>query len=289
MIIDVHNHPEWLGYDFDRYIENMDRYGIDKTWLLSWECRHDEYDPIYFQKCPPVVHGEYGPIPFEYCIKYKEKAPDRFILGYAPDPRRPDAIDRMKAAVSIYGVKVYGEMKMRLMFDNWDAIRMYRYCGENQIPVLVHIDYEFDYAAPYSRVNHWYGGGMEAFERAIAACPETNFIGHAPGFWGHISGDGLHDKVQYPTGMPVLPGGKLPEMLDKYPNLYCDISASGHTALTRDPEFSKKFLVRYQDRVLFGRDEFSNNHQEMLRSFDLPQEVLDKIFYKNACKLVPLD
>ena len=289
MIIDVHNHPEWLGHNFDKFIANMDANGIDKTWLLSWECRHDEYDPFYFQKCPPVVNGEYGPIPFEYCVKYKEKAPDRFILGYAPDPRRPDAIDRMKAAVSIYDVKVYGEMKMRLMFDNWDAIRMYRYCGENGLPVLVHIDYEFDYPAQYSRVNHWYGGGMEAFERAIAACPETNFIGHAPGFWGHISGDGLHDKVQYPTGYPVLPGGKLLEMLDKYPNLYCDISASGHTALSRDLEFSKKFLIQYQDRVLFGRDEFSSKHNELLQSLDLPQEVQDKIYYKNACKLVPLD
>lgn len=289
MIIDVHNHPDWYGHPIDKFIQDMDEKGIDKTWLLSWECRHDEYDPSYIKNCPPVVHGEYGPIPFEYCLPYKEKAPDRFILGYAPDPRRPDAIDRMKAAVSIYDVKVYGEMKMRLMFDNWDAIRMYRYCGEAGIPVLVHIDYEFNRETNYPRPNYWYGGGMDAFERAIAACPETNFIGHAPGFWAHISGDDQFSKTAYPQGK-VQPGGKLVEMLRKYPNLYCDISAgSGCNALSRDPEFAVKFLTEFQDRVLYGRDYFDNVHQEFLNSIALPKEVLDKIYYKNAIRLVPID
>jgi len=75
-------------------------------------------------------------------------------------------------------------------------------------------------------------------------------------------------------------------MLDKYPNLYCDWSAgSGCNALKRDPEFAKKFLVTYQDRVLYARDYFDNEHQEFLNSLGLSQEILDKIYYKNALKL----
>lgn len=289
MRIDVHNHPDWYGHPIDKFIANMDKYGIDKTWLLSWEAPHDEYDPRYLKCCPPVVHGEFGPIPFEYCIPYKEKAPDRFILGYAPDPRRPDAIDRLRAAVSIYDVKVYGEMKLRMMFDNPDAIRLYRVCGELGLPVLIHLDYEFDYGVTYPRPNYWYGGGMDAFERAIAKCPETNFIGHAPGFWAHIAKDAQTETTAYPEGK-VEAEGQLQEMLRKYPNLYCDISAgSGCGALSRDPENAVCFLTEFQDRVLYGRDYFDNVHQEFLNSISLPDGVLDKIYYKNATRLVPVE
>ncbi len=289
MIIDVHNHPDWHGHDCKKFIENMDRYGIDKTWLLSWESPMGDYNIADVRVTTPINPGPWGPIGFDRCVAYAEAAPDRFILGYAPDPRRPDAIDRMKAAVSIYGVRVYGEMKLRMMYDNWDAIRMYRYCGEAGIPVLVHVDYSLDYGVTYPRPNYWFGGGIEAFERAVKACPETNFIGHAPGFWSHISGDDQYDKVEYATG-PVLPGGKLIELLDRYSNLYCDISAgSGCNALSRDPEFAKKFLVEYQDRILYGRDCFDNDHQEFLDSLNLPRDVMDKIYFKNACKLVPIE
>ena len=289
MIIDDHNHPDWYGHDLDKYLANMDENNIDVTWLLSWEAPTSEYDPSYDNRTP-IHYSPWGPIPFERCLSYKERAPERFVLGYAPDPRRPDAIDRLNSAVDMYDVKVYGELKIRMMLDDWDAIRMYRFCGEKGLPVLVHIDYEFDRGTPYPRPNYWYGGGIDAFERAIAKCPETNFLGHAPGFWSHISGDDLYDKTGYPKGK-VQPGGKLIEMLRKYPNLYCDLSAgSGCNALSRDPEFAVEFLTEFQDRILYGRDYFDNIHQDFLNSIadKLPAGVLDKIYSGNALKLVPL-
>ena len=284
MIIDDHNHPDWYGYNLKRYLENMDKYNIDKTWLLSWESPVDEYDPISVKVTPD--YGPHGPVSFSRCVAYAERAPERFILGYAPDPRKPEAIDRLKAAVDLYGVKVCGELKLRMMYDNPDALRMFRFCGEIGLPVLVHIDYEFDAGGKYPRPNWWYGGGIEAFERAIAACPETKFLGHAPGFWAHISGDGKFDKEPYPTGK-VMPGGALPRMLRTYPNLYCDLSAgSGCNALKRDPEFAKGFLTEFQDRILYGRDYFDNIHQEFLNSLGLPEKILEKIYCGNAMKLV---
>lgn len=45
MIIDAHNHPDWWGKDHDQMIRDMDAYRIDKTWILSWECPANEYDP----------------------------------------------------------------------------------------------------------------------------------------------------------------------------------------------------------------------------------------------------
>jgi predicted TIM-barrel fold metal-dependent hydrolase len=285
MIIDVHNHADWHGHDLNSFLDNMKRYNIDKTWLLSWIAPADEYDPNTIKSFPEAGPG--GPVPFARCLSYAERAPEKFVLGYAPDPRRPEAIDQLQAAISIYGVRVYGELKLRMMYDNPDAIRMFRFCGEKGLPVLVHIDYEFETGYRYPRPNWWYGGGIEAFERAIQACPGTTFIGHAPGFWAHISGDNQYNKVSYPSGK-VEPGGKLIDMLHKYPNLYCDTSAgSGCNALKRDPEFAKDFLIEFQDRILYGRDYFDNVHQEFINSLDLPSEVLEKIYSGNALKLVP--
>lgn len=287
MIIDIHNHPDWHGHDLKKYIENMDKYHIDITWLLSWEAPRNEYAPDYIRVVPDVELN--GPIPFSRCISYSERAPKRFVLGYAPDPRKPEAIDQLSAAIEIYGVRICGELKLRMMLDDPDAIRMYRFCGEKGLPVIVHIDYEFDTGRKYPRPNWWYGGGIDSFERAVAACPQTIFIGHAPGFWAHISGDDQYDKVSYPSGK-VLPGGKIVEMLRRYPNLYCDLSAgSGCNALKRDSEFAKEFLVEFQDRILYGRDYFDNVHQEFLNTLGLSEEVLGKIYSGNALKLVPLD
>lgn len=289
MIIDAHNHADWHGHDINKFIANMDRYNIDKTWLLTWECPEDEYDPSYNHAVNIDSGIIRGPISFYRCLSYVERAPDRFILGYAPDPRRPEAIDLLEAGIEIYGVKVCGEIKLRMMYDNPDAIRMYKFCGEKKIPVTFHIDYEFDNGKKYPRPNYWYGGGIEAFERAVKACPGTNFLGHAPGFWSHISGDDQYDKKSYPTGK-VMPGGKLIEMMRNYPNLYCDWSAgSGRNALQRDPEFAKEFIDEFQDRILYARDYFDNAHQEFLNSLNLPKDILDKLYFKNAIKLVPLD
>ena len=285
MIIDVHNHPDWHGHNLDKFIANMDRYGIAVTWLLSWECRDDEYDPSYNHVVPA---GEGGPIPFSRVISYVERAPTRFIPGYCPDPRRPDAIDRLKAGVEIYGVRVCGELKLRMCYDDPDALRMYRYCGKAGLPVTVHIDYEFETGRAYPRPNWWYGGGFDAFERAVRACPDTVFLGHAPGFWAHISGDDKATSAAYPEG-EVLPGGKLPALLRQCSNLWCDISAgSGRNAFARDKRFALDFISEFQDRILYGRDWFDDAHQELLRELELGTAVLDKIYSGNALRLVPL-
>jgi len=287
MVIDAHNHPDWHGHDLDRHLENMDRNGIDKCWILSWECPDDEYDPAAYNKAMLRL-DKHGPIPFARCLSYAERARDRFVLGYAPDPRRPDAIDSLQAAVAIHGVQVYGELKLRMMFDNLDAMRMYRYCGEAGLPVTVHIDYEFASGGSYPRPNYWYGGGIEPYERAVDGCPETIFIGHAPGFWGHWSADDRPDVDIYPTGS-VEPGGKVVEMMRTYPNLWCDLSAgSAKRAMQRDTEYTVQFLLEFQDRILYGRDDFDNDQQELLRGLGLPDDVLTKILSGNALKLAPL-
>ena len=284
-IIDAHNHPDWHRHHLDRFLANMQQYGIEQTWLLSWECPPDEYDPQYNSVSLKDAAGY--PIPFTRCLDYARAAPARFVPGYAPDPRRPDAIDQLEAAVEIYGVRICGELKLRMMYDNPDALRLFRYCGHKGLPVTVHIDYEFDSGRSYPRPNWWYGGGIEAFERAVRACPETVFIGHAPGFWSHISGDDQYNRAMYPAG-PVVRGGKVIEMLRDYPNLYADLSAnSALNALTRDVGFAKEFLAEFHDRLLYARDGFDDRLQEFLNSLNLPAETLAEIYAGNALRLAP--
>ena len=275
MIIDIHNHADYHGYNADAMLRNMDENGIDLTCLLSWECPVHEVDPGTKHAFSPFSDQ---PVPFERCVAYQEKAPERFLLGFCPDPRRPDALGRMRAALRLYDLSVCGELKLRMMYDNPDAIRLYRFCGENGLPVLVHLDYEVS--------NWWYGGGIDALERALRSSPETKFIGHAPGFWAHISDDGRYLTEAYPKG-PVIPGGKIERLLERYPNLYCDISAgSGHNALNRDHDFTRAFLRAWQDRVLFGRDYYDGIHRALLESLGLPAGVLEKIYAGNARRVL---
>ena len=284
-IIDAHNHPDWWGHDLKRTIENMDRFGIAKTWLLSWECGTGEFMDFYQQVllCP----AGRGPIPFEHCIDYCSKEPDRFIPGYAPDPRDPTACRRLRAAHDIYGAKICGEVKCRMMYDNPDALRLFRTAGELGMPVTLHFDYDTQKTADSPRAE-WWGGTIHTLERVLEACPETRFLGHAPGFWIHISDDDLWKTKPYPgPGDPITGEGELVRLLRKYPNLYCDISAgSGCRALKRDLDFTRKFLTEFQDRVLYARDYFDNQHQELLNSLGLPEAVLAKIYAGNAERLL---
>ena len=286
MIIDAHNHPDWHGHDLNKFLANMEQFNIDKTWVLTWDCPVTEYNQAFFAPAT-VGSGPGGPIPLSRCLSYVERAPDKFVIGYAPDPRRPEAIDQLQAAVEIYGVKVYGEFKLRMMYDNPDALRMFRFCGEKGLPVTVHLDYPYDLGRKYPRPDYWYGGGIDAFERAVQACEGTTFLGHAPGFWVHISGDELWKTERYPSA-PTKPGGKVPAMMRQYPNLYGDLSAgSAVGALKRDPAFTRDFCLEFQDRLLYARDAFDNGHQDFLNSLDLPSDVLTKIYSGNALKLVP--
>lgn len=286
MKIDAHNHANWYFLTAEKMIENMDKNGIDKCFLLSCETpideiRFNEHDACYIASNQTVT------TPFEYCLDFYNKYPNRFILGFAPDPRDSNALKRLKYAVDTFGVRVCGEFKYRILASTPDAIKLYRYAGEMGLPVTIHFDLPFPNSLGGKYEDIWYAGGIEELERVLKLCPDTNFLGHAPGFWSEISGDDLASTVQYPRNLPVKPNGKLLKLLDKYSNVYCDASAgSGFYALSRDREFGRKFVIDYQDRILFARDNMQSILDELIKSFNLPKEISDKIYYKNALKLI---
>jgi hypothetical protein len=156
------------------------------------------------------------------------------------------------------------------------------------MPVVLHLD------VPYLRNRGklayqplWYGGTVANLERALQACPQTVFIGHAPGFWREISGDADRTTKEYPRGK-VTPSGRLYRLFDTYSNLHADLSAgSALIALRRDAHHARRFLCRYHDRLLFGRDYYGVDLHRFLQKLKLPRRVMDNIYHRNAERLVP--
>ena len=247
-VIDTHNHPRWVGHDGARIIEDMDAAGIERTWLLSWEIPEREIDTVYYSKLPPTGVG----IPFSNVIDVAERYPDRFIPGTTTDPRDPHALQKLKAAVDLFHVRVFGEFKLRLRYDDPDAIRLFQYCGELGLPVVYHLDVTFPRHGVPKDWQWWYGGGIENMEAPLRLCPHTYFQGHGPGFWREISADADEYGGTYPRDKPIVGRGRILEYLDKYPNFNCDLSGgSGHTALSRDLEFTRKFPDRLPGSNVF--------------------------------------
>ncbi|SIS74001.1 Amidohydrolase [Zobellia uliginosa] len=102
---------------------------------------------------------------------------------------------------------------------------------------------------------------------------------------------------------------QLGRFLDEIPNMYVGIAAV-IAELGRQPQNARQFFIKYQDRILFGKDSWkpeefptyfrvleSNDeyfpYYKKYHAFwamyglDLPDEVLKKVYYKNALALVP--
>jgi uncharacterized protein len=102
--------------------------------------------------------------------------------------------------------------------------------------------------------------------------------------------------------------GRLGKMLDQMPNVYTEVGAVLYD-IGRQPRGAHDFFVKYQDRILFGKDSFqpeeypyywrvfetADEYFDYYRGYhafwklygiDLPDAVLKKVYYQNALKLM---
>lgn len=288
-IIDSHQHVFWHRRDDSGLIADMDEQGIELAWLLTWEIpQHPRIaEATQYSKVlnPARVRpdGSHPGVTFEDLLIAHRAYPGRFVLGYCPNPAMPGAADLFEAACDMHGVRVCGEWKFRMLIDDPRSLELFRAAGLRKAPVVLHLD------VPYiggEFCPKWYGGTVENLERALQACPDTVFIGHAPGFWREISADADSAPCAYPDG-PVITPGKVHLLLDKYPNFYADLSAgSALKALRRDPAHAREFVEKYADRLLFARDYYGGDLKDFLLSMDLPEAVQRKVFHENAIGLL---
>ena len=289
-IVDSHQHVNWHLRDARGLVADLDEQGIAYAWLLSWLP-----DPGDVQALPRVLNpmnvrldGSIDGITLRDIVDTKEAFPDRFVVGYCPNPRWPGAADLLYSAHHMHGARVCAEWKYPMLFDDPRCLEVFRVAGELKMPVVLHLDvpYMADKDGRKQFYKGWYGGTVDNLERALQFCPETIFIGHAPGFWREISAGAEDDPDVYPSS-PVRGPGKIHGLLEKYPNLYADLSAgSGLNALKRDPAHAAGFLNRFADRLLFGRDYYGGDLMDFLKTLDLKPETQAKIFRDNAEKLV---
>jgi len=285
MIIDSHQHVFWHGKDDRGLVDDMDAHGIQQAWLLTWEIPVQDFQPKYSGLLNPVhtrPDGTHPGITLSDLLIARDRFPERFILGYCPDPTKPNAPALLEAAVKIHGIKVCGEWKFRLPIDDPRSIELFRKAGKLGLPVVLHLD------VPWLNGEYqpeWYGGTVDNLERALLACPETKFIGHAPGFWREIA-PATDECDLYPTGK-ILTDGRLHQMFARHPNLYADLSAqSGLSALKRDPEHAREFVLRFAERLLFGRDYYGGELAAFLDTLALPDFVKNQIYGRNAQSLL---
>lgn len=214
------------------------------------------------------------------------------------------------------GLKVWKHLGM-LLFDSkgrvpvddprFDAV--WEVCAKYKIPVLIHTADPWGLFQPMDKNNErWLELKLRAgrnqsnqhqftWEQLIgeqhnlfARHPNTTFINAHLGWLGHDL-------------------GKLGELLDRLPNVNVEIGAVT-SEIGRQPRASHRFFVKYQDRILFGKDAYNvaeygvyfrlletdDDYFDPIRKYhgiwklyglDLPDDVLKKVYYKNALRLFP--
>jgi uncharacterized protein len=180
-------------------------------------------------------------------IAEMKKHPKTFVRSVSANPSEPNADKMIRKAIQDGAVSI-GELKYNIALDSPEMKRVYDIAAELNVPVMMHIQ-----VFPHFEGERPYNTGFDHFDRVLRSHPKTKFIGHGDFFWANISADVPTDRG-YPSG-PVKPGGLTDKYLSDFPNCYADMSAnSGNNALSRDPEFSKGFINRHQDKLIFGSD-----------------------------------
>ena len=276
-MIDVHTHigTTWNGdaeLTPEALLKWMDEHRIEKSVLL------------------PLVSPESSSFLLltEPALAAAKAHPDRFIPFCSIDPRT-SYVGGQKGLEGILkryidqGARGFGEHKCALAFDDALMFRVYEACQELKLPLLFHMDNQRGLDKP----------GLPALERALKSFPELSFIGHGPGFWASIAGEITQEQLNgYPEG-EVRPGGALDRLLESTSNLYCDLSAgSGANAFLRDLKFGREFMLRRQDRLLFGTDYLKPGQDvpqfDLLQKLSLPADAAEKILRANAIRVLKL-
>ena len=306
-IIDMHS-PDYAESDADiqEWIRVMDQVGVVNTAIMhcSWIGRPFE----------EMVEA-YAP--------YKERFRLWCCFDYT-DIDTPEGLENSLKTLERYhemgavgvgelGDKGYGDLYARpvegqgIHIDDPRVKPLLEKCAELKMPVSIHIAEPIWMYLPMDETNDglpngaaWhvdttdvnclgYYGLINTFENAVRENPNTLFIAC------HFLNMN-HDLV------------RLGELLDKYPNMYVDIGARVAEA-AQTPRATREFFIKYQDRILFGTDNgmwegmYHNffrfletadehyynpdfNYHWYLSGIYLPDEVLQKVYFKNAERIL---
>ena len=215
------------------------------------------------------------------------------------------------------GLKIYKSLGLRyndtqgnrIPIDDPRLDPIWEKCATLGIPVLIHAADPKSFWDPMDKNNERW---LELKTRPRRKRSDTN-----PAPWQQIIDEQHRMFKKHPNtnfvnahmGWYANDLKRLGELLDEIPNMYVGIAAV-IAELGRQPRQAHKFFVKYQDRILFGKDSYKPEefptyfrvletddeyfpYYKKYHAFwamyglDLPDEVLQKVYFKNALKLVP--
>ncbi len=182
-------------------------------------------------------------------------------------------------------------------------------CGELGIPVLIHTADPKQFWEPFDENNERW---LELKTR-----PRRKRENDDPAPWVQLIQE-QHNVFKKHTNTTFIAAhmgwyandlNHLGGLLDSMPNMVVEIGAV-IAELGRQPRFAKAFFEKYQDRILFGKDAYNpgeyptyfrvleskdeyfpyyKRYHAFWRMYglDLSDEVLKKVYYKNALRIVP--
>ena len=226
--------------------------------------------------------------------KICEKFPGRYAWMCAVDPKGREPVYDRLARFRSQGAIGIGELTTNRRLDDPFLLDLFAAAEKLGMPVTIHMSPEVGYS--YGVVDD---PGLPLLEEILRKFPRLNILGHSQTFWIEMSADAPKDREgrnSWGDG-PVIPGGRVPELFEKYPNLWGDLSAnSGSRAVMRDEEFGLAFLERYADRLFFATDMVNKDMvfplggwlDEMVSAGKLSRETYDKITRMNAKRVFGL-
>jgi predicted TIM-barrel fold metal-dependent hydrolase len=241
-IIDIHQHVAYSGRPDDVLLTHQRAMGITTTILLP-SGRPVNRASTHDGKSNGLAAQTHGN---EACHQFAKAHPKEFLFAANEVPDLEDATQEIEKYLKL-GAVMIAEQKFGVECDSAEMQKVYRLAQAYRVPVLMHWQ--------FNMYNH----GFERFYKMLEKYPKVNFIGHAQTWWANID-KSYHDQtVLYPKTRPITPGGITDRYLADYANMFGDLSAgSGLNALTRDEDFTRRFLKRHQDKLLFGSD--CNDH-----------------------------
>ncbi len=321
--IDVHNHQfQMADQSLDELVEEMDKLNMAVMVNLSgrgFKRIEAEDGSVRFA----LQDGDYLKKSIE---NVRDKAPGRFVLFTNvsfEDVDEPGWLDstlrQLEADVAsgAQGLKIYKSLGLTTKDSSGKRIPtndprldpIWAKCGELGIPVLIHTGEPAPFWLPKDGNNERL---LELIER-----PERYRDPEEYPAWEDIMGE-QHDLFRTHPETTFINAhlgwmgndlARLGRLLDELPNMYTEIGAV-LAELGRQPRYAREWLIKYQDRVLFGKDswrpeeyyvyfrvlETADDYFDYYRrrhafwkmyGLNLPDEVLKKIYYQNALRLLP--
>ena len=223
-----------------------------------------------------------------------DKFPDRYGWMCALKPEQPETVYDRLAMYKAQGAIGVGELTTNRRLDDPFLQAVFAAAEKLDMPVTIHMSPEVGYS--YGVVDD---PGLPLLEDVLQKYPNLKILGHSQTFWIEMSADAPTKKEarnQWGDG-PVVSGGRVPELFEKYPNLYGDLSAnSGSRAIMRDEAFGLAFLEKYADRLFFATDMVNKDMEfplgawldRMVDEGKLNRETYEKIVRGNAERIFGL-